>query len=128
MTTMPSTNVSEEIVYVLKATVKDADGKPEEPVFLTHCMSLDMSDEMLVNLLGAYGIPALKQYPNDGDFGRLILGISGPGTDIYVPKSMYEDAVNLSMRGAEYEKEHVSGINEQSTSRICYGSAVNPFL
>ena len=28
----------------------------------------------------------------------------------------------------EYEKEHVSGINEQSTSRICYGSAVNPFL
>lgn len=83
---------------------KDADGKPEEPVFLTHCMSLDMSDEMLVNLLGAYGIPALKQYPNDGDFGRLILGISGPGTDIYVPKSMYEDAVNLSMRGAEYEE------------------------
>ena len=63
-----------------------------------------MSDEMLVNLLGAYGIPALKQYPNDGDFGRLILGISGPGTDIYVPKSMYEDAVNLSMRGAEYEE------------------------
>lgn len=83
---------------------KDADGKPEEPVFLTHCMSLNMSDEMLVNLLGAYGIPALKQYPNDGDFGRLILGISGPGTDIYVPKSMYEDAVNLSMRGAEYEE------------------------
>ncbi len=83
---------------------KDENGEPEEPVFLTHCMSLDMSDEMLCNMLEAYGIPCVKQYPSDGDFGRLILGMSGPGTDIYVPKSMYEDALNLSEGSAEYEE------------------------
>lgn len=83
---------------------KDAEGEPEEPVFLTHCLSLDMSDEMLVNLLEAYGIPCLRQYPNDGDFGRLMLGMSGTGVDVYIPRSMYEDAVNLSEGSAEYEE------------------------
>ncbi len=83
---------------------KDENGELVEPVFLTHCRSLDMSDEMLVNLLEAYGIPCVKQYPNDGDFGRIILGMSGPGVEIYVPKTMYEDAVNLSEGSAEYEE------------------------
>ena len=84
--------------------VKDENGEPVEPVFMTHCISLNMEDEMISNLLEAYGIPCLKQYPNDGDFGRLILGMSGPGVDIYVPKTMYEDAVNLSEGSAEYEE------------------------
>lgn len=83
---------------------KDEHGEPVEPVFLTHCMSLDMGDEMLVNLLEAYGIPCVRQYPNDGDFGRLMLGMSGPGVDIYVPRSMYEDAINLSEGSSEYEE------------------------
>lgn len=82
---------------------KDENGEPVEPVFLTHCMSLDMRDEMLVNLLEAYGIPCLRQYPNDGDFGRLMLGMSGPGVDVYVPRNMYEDAINLSEGSSEYE-------------------------
>lgn len=82
---------------------KDENGEPVEPVFLTHCMNLDLSDEMLVNLLEAYNIPCIRQYPNDGDFGRLVLGISGTGVDIYVPKTLYEDAVNLSEGSAEYE-------------------------
>ena len=83
---------------------KDENGDPVEPVFMTHCIALNMEDEMISNLLEAYGIPCLKQYPNDGDFGRLILGMSGPGVDIYVPKTMYEDAVNLSEGSAEYEE------------------------
>ena len=37
----------------------------------------------------------LKAYPGDGGFGKLILGMSGQGVDILVPKSMYEDAVAL---------------------------------
>lgn len=89
---------------ILKRWPKDENGEPIEPVFLTHCISLDMKDEMIVNLLEAYGIPCIRQYPNDGDFGRLILGMSGPGVDIYVPKNMYEDAVNLSEGSAEYEE------------------------
>lgn len=89
---------------LLRKWPKDENGEPVEPVFLTHCMSLDMRDEMIVNLLEAYGIPCIRQYPNDGDFGRLIIGMSGPGVDIYVPKNMYEDAVNLSEGSAEYEE------------------------
>ena len=34
----------------------------------------------------------------------LILGVSGPGVEIYVPKTMYEDAVNLTEGSAEYEE------------------------
>ena len=66
---------------------------------------LDINDEMIVNLLEAYGIPCIRLYPNDGDFGRLILGTSGTGVEIYVPKTMYEDAVNLSEGSAEFDEE-----------------------
>lgn len=83
---------------------KDENGDVIEPVFLTHCLCLDMQDEMLVNLLEAYGIPCVRQYPNDGDFGRIMLGMSGTGVDVYVPKTMYEDAVDLSEGSAEYEE------------------------
>ena len=89
---------------LLERWPKDENGELIEPVFLTHCASIDMSDEMLVNLLEAYEIPCVRQYPNDGDFGRLVLGMSGTGVDIYVPITMYEDAVNLSEGSAEYEE------------------------
>ncbi|NLH00856.1 MAG: hypothetical protein GX488_02945 [Clostridiales bacterium] len=71
------------------------DGTPEEPVFLKHCTSADMEDEMLINMLAAYGIPAVKQYPLNGSFGKVVLGMSGEGTDIFVPASMLEDAIYL---------------------------------
>ena len=89
---------------LLERWPKDENSEPVEPVFLTHKMNLDFSDEMLVNLLEAYEIPCLRRYPNDGDFGRLVLGMSGTGVDIYVPITMYEDAVNLSEGSAEYEE------------------------
>ena len=93
--------------YALKLLIKgkDENGEPVEPVFLTHCKCLDINDEMIVNLLEAYGIPCIRLYPNDGDFGRLILGTSGTGVEIYVPKTMYEDAVNLSEGSAEFDEE-----------------------
>ncbi len=70
-------------------------GNPEEPVFLSHCTSLDMQDDMLVNMLQAYGIPALKKYPFAGSFGKVVMGMSGDGSDIFVPASMLEDAKAL---------------------------------
>ncbi|MGI6013719.1 MAG: hypothetical protein ACOX7K_05490 [Oscillospiraceae bacterium] len=73
----------------------DAEGEPVAPVFLAHRTSNDMADEMLVNLLEAYGIPTLRQYPNDGEFGRVIMGISGGGADVYVPETEYEAAMEL---------------------------------
>lgn len=71
------------------------DGKPEEPAFLKHCTSVDMEDEMLINMLSAYGIPALKLYPSNGSFGKVVLGMSGDGANIFVPSSMLEDAIAL---------------------------------
>ena len=46
-------------------------------------------------MLEAYGIPCLRDYPGDGSFGKVVLGMSGQGTDIYVPESMLEEAQNL---------------------------------
>ena len=74
---------------------RDAGGEPEEPVFLRNCRNFGMSDALQVNMLEGYGIPCLKIYPGNGSFGRVILGFSGQGTDIYVPKSLYKDAVEL---------------------------------
>ena len=71
------------------------DGEPEEPVFLKHCTSLDMEDEMLLNMLSAYGIPAVKTHPANGSFGVVVLGISAEGSDIYVPASMLSEALSL---------------------------------
>lgn len=71
------------------------DGEPEEPVFLARTSSLDMSDELTVNMLEAYNIPCLKVYPGNGAFGKVVLGMSGEGVDILVPKSMYEEANEL---------------------------------
>lgn len=74
---------------------RDERGEPEEPVFLCRCTNLDMSDKLRINMLEAYGIPCLWRDPGNGSFGRVILGISGQGTEIFVPKSFYNDAVEL---------------------------------
>lgn len=71
------------------------DGKPERSVYLTHRSSVDMEDDMLVNMLFAYGIPAIKCYPENGQLGKVVLGISGGGSDIFVPFSMLEEAKAL---------------------------------
>ncbi len=74
---------------------KDDDGEPDAPVYLCHCTGLDMDDGLLVSRMESYGIPVLRQFPNNGDFGRLILGLSGPGVDLFVPASLWADACEL---------------------------------
>lgn len=83
---------------------KDEAGQPEPPVYLCHCKGIDMDETMLVTRLEAFGIPCLRQYPNDGQFGKLILGISGSGVDIFVPASVWEDACEL-IRESDDETE-----------------------
>ena len=74
---------------------KAADGATEEPAFLVHCSPLDMEAAMIQSMLEAYGIPSIQQYPGDGAFGKVMLGVSGNGTDIYVPQSLLADAQAL---------------------------------
>lgn len=74
---------------------KDERGQPEEPAFLCQRLSTDLSDQLTMNMLQAYGIPSLSMERGNGHLGRLILGISGYGVDIYVPKSLLQDAKQL---------------------------------
>ena len=85
---------------------KDENGEPEEPVFLGTAVNVNLFDELTVNMLEACGIPCLRVYPGDGSFGRIIFGMSGQGTDIYVPKSMADDAAALCNYDGEYEPEN----------------------
>ncbi len=93
-----------ELAGLYERWPKDENGVPEEPVLLCKLSALDMSDELMLNMLEAYGIPCLRRYPGDGAFGKLVLGMSGEGTEIYVPKSLYIDAKELS-KGAEIDEE-----------------------
>ena len=89
---------------LLERWPKDERGEPEEPVLLTTAINLNLFDEMTINMLEAYGIPCLKRYPGDGSFGKVVLGMSGQGTEIYVPRSMLEDAAAL-VSGVGIEEE-----------------------
>ena len=89
---------------LLERWPKDERGEPEEPVLLTTAINLNLYDEMTINMLEAYGIPCLKRYPGDGSFGKVVLGMSGQGTEIYVPRSMLEDAAAL-VSGVGIEEE-----------------------
>ena len=73
----------------------DAEGNPVSPMFLEHITGSQLDVDVAINVLTAYGIPVFVSYPNDGDFGRLILGFSGTGADIYVPATMIDDACNI---------------------------------
>ena len=73
----------------------DDNGEPVVPAFLKHISGGPLDMELTLNLLEAYGIPHVSGYPNDGLFGKLILGYSPGGMDIYVPATLLEDAQNI---------------------------------
>ena len=77
-----------------------------------------MEEALTVARMESYGIPCLRQYPNNGDFGRLILGISGTGTDIFVPASLWADACQL-LREPGNEKEDTNDELGGSPPRRC---------
>ena len=80
---------------LLERWPRTPEDEPEEPVFLCTRPSVDLSDQLLMNMLQAYGIPSLSMERGNGNLGRIYLGISGYGTDIYVPKSLLNDAKQL---------------------------------
>ena len=80
---------------LLERWPRTPEDEPEEPVFLCSRSSTDLSDKLLVNMLQAYDIPTLCMERGNGNLGRVYLGISGYGVDIYVPKSLLNDAKQL---------------------------------
>ena len=73
----------------------DDEGKPVPPAYLTRVHGGPLNMELTLNLLGAYGIPYVCQYPNNGAFGKIIMGHSPMGTDIFVPQTMLFEAQDL---------------------------------
>lgn len=74
---------------------KTDEGEPIQAAFLQHVAGSELDVELSVNLLEAYGIPVLRKPVLDGDLGKVILGYSGPGEDLFVPETMLEDAQNI---------------------------------
>lgn len=89
---------------LLERWPKTDSGEPEEPAFLCSIRSTDLSDTLRINMLEAYGIPCLSVDRGDGSFGRVMLGISGYGVELYVPKSLLADARILCEGDTEHEE------------------------
>ncbi len=70
-------------------------GEPEEPAFLERLFGNETELALRRNMLWAFGVPTVARYPMDGALGKVVLGQSGFGMDIFVPASMLEDAENI---------------------------------
>ena len=70
-------------------------GETVAPAFLRHIFGGPLDTGLTLNLLEAYGIPYVSDYPNNGLFGQLIMGHPPGGMEVYVPETMLEDAQNL---------------------------------
>lgn len=66
-----------------------------EAVFLKTCYQCGMEDKILMGILESAGIPSFTKLTHYGGFANLIIGQSGEGIDIYVPKTQFEDAVKI---------------------------------
>ncbi len=95
---------------LLRTWPRDENGEPVTPAFLTQCAGLDLEDQLLVNMLQAYGIPCLTRYPGNGGFGKVVLGMSGFGVEIYVPETLLDDARALCEEGAPDEEEESNAL------------------
>ena len=73
----------------------DEYGNQAKPAYLKHLGGAPMDIDVEVSLLQAYNIPVILEYPNNGEFGKVILGHAGGGVDVYVPETMLEDAQNV---------------------------------
>lgn len=95
---------------------KNEAGEPEEAAFLCNLMGLDLKDNIRINMLEAYGIPCFCTYPGDGTFAKIVLGMSGEGTNIFVPASRLEEARALCedavIDDSEEEEEQTLPISE----------------
>ena len=74
---------------------KDENGEPVAPAYLKHISGGPLDLEVALNVLEAYGIPHVSEYPNNGEFGKLIFGQPPSGMEIFVPETMLEDARNI---------------------------------
>jgi len=74
---------------------RDDNGEPVPPAYLKHISGGQLDMALALNILNAYGIPHVCEYPNNGQFGKLIFGTPPSGMEVFVPETMLEDAINV---------------------------------
>ena len=70
----------------------DENGEYEKAAMLTTVIDHHLDAELTVGLLQSCGIPSVVNYPAYGTFGKIMLGFSGEGAEIYVPASRLDEA------------------------------------
>jgi len=90
---------------IFKKKSPDAQAELVMPVLLTHVSDASLEAEIIRGKLAAFGIPSEIRYPHEGGLGKVVLGASGFGADIYVPRSALEDARALIEQDEEVPEE-----------------------
>jgi hypothetical protein len=86
---------------------RDSSGELVAPAYLMHISGGPLDMEITLNLLEAYGIPHVCEYPNNGLFGKLIMGHPPSGMEVFVPETMLEDAQNVLNADILEEEEDI---------------------
>jgi len=79
-------------------------GEPVPPAFLICLYGGPLDTELTLNLLEAYGIPHICEYPRNGFIGQLFMGQSSSGMEVYVPETLLDDARNIINADIDYEE------------------------
>ena len=79
----------------LKNWPKNPDGTPEPPALLETDADFEAYGGLILSKLEAYGIPVVTRYGKNGQLGRVLGGFSAAGVEIFVPRSLLEDAKEL---------------------------------
>ena len=87
---------------------KGEDGGYETPAFLTDALEAGGEAELLCQMLRSYDIPVLRRYEKDGTLGKVVLGFSGYGVQLYVPASRLEEATAMGRRCSSSQASRAS--------------------
>ena len=86
---------------LLKRWPRDADGEPVPPGNADQVYGRGYGRRAAGQYAGGLWHPCLKNYPGDGQFGKIMLGMSGYGVEILVPETLLADAQALQEGCAE---------------------------
>lgn len=77
-----------------------------EEIALLMTANNDIQANIVESLLKVYGIPLSRKYKGNDTFGKIILGLTVNGIDLYVPKSALEEAMGIIENELPEEQEN----------------------
>lgn len=90
---------------LLELWPKRADGAPEEKALL--CTETDVPGDLAIfcSMLESFGIPFFTRRIGAAEYMKLLVGRSGTGAEVYVPRSRLEEARELMTAPPVFEEE-----------------------